>query len=246
MPDNRNSGGRGGGAGGKRNATAIISIILWALVITVLVNYATSMARSAHTQEITYGEFRQMVMDGKVEAVEMTSAKYTIYPKTEPAEESAAPAESPSPESQLGLPPLETLNTTQKTYYCAPPTTANVRDDGLIPLLEEYGVVQYGSPYEEPLSPIVSLLISYVLPMVLMVVLFSFLFRNMAGKMGGGIGNLIDRVLNGEVVDYINLLFMRFAVFNFADICVCVGVALWVLVIFLDEVHADDAASKEQ
>ena len=63
---------------------------------------------------------------------------------------------------------------------------------------------------------------------------------------GGGIGNLIDRVLNGEVVDYINLLFMRFAVFNFADICVCVGVALWVLVIFLDEVHADDTASKEQ
>ena len=49
--------------------------------------------------------------------------------------------------------------------------------------------------------------------------------------LGGGIGNLI---------------FMRFAVFNFADICVCVGVALWVLVIFLDEVHADDAASKEQ
>ena len=63
--------------------------------------------------------------------------------------------------------------------------------------------------------------------------------------LGGGIGNLIDRVLNGEVVDYINLLFMRFAVFNFADICVCVGVALWVLVIFLDELHADDAA-KEQ
>ena len=59
-------------------------------------------------------------------------------------------------------------------------------------------------------------------------------------------GNLIDRVLNGEVVDYVNLLFMRFAVFNFADICVCVGVALWVLVIFLDEEHADDAASKEQ
>ena len=61
--------------------------------------------------------------------------------------------------------------------------------------------------------------------------------------LGGGIGNLIDRVLNGEVVDYINLLFMRFAVFNFADICVCVGVALWVLVIFLDELHS---SAKEQ
>ena len=61
--------------------------------------------------------------------------------------------------------------------------------------------------------------------------------------LSGGIGNLIDRVLNGEVVDYINLLFMRFAVFNFADICVCVGVALWVLVIFLDELHS---SAKEQ
>lgn len=65
--------------------------------------------------------------------------------------------------------------------------------------------------------------------------------------LAGGIGNLIDRVLNGEVVDYINLLFMRFAVFNFADICVCVGVALWVLVIFLEEAHAEQPdASKEQ
>lgn len=53
--------------------------------------------------------------------------------------------------------------------------------------------------------------------------------------LGGGVGNLIDRVLNGEVVDYLNLLFMRFAVFNFADICVCVGVGLWILSIFLEE-----------
>ena len=56
-----------------------------------------------------------------------------------------------------------------------------------------------------------------------------------------------DRVLNGEVVDYINLLFMQFAVFNFADICVCVGVGLWVLVIFLEELHAENGQSpKEQ
>ena len=62
--------------------------------------------------------------------------------------------------------------------------------------------------------------------------------------LGGGIGNLIDRVLNGEVVDYINPLFIDFAVFNFADILVCVGVALWVLVILLEEV--DDKPSKER
>lgn len=52
--------------------------------------------------------------------------------------------------------------------------------------------------------------------------------------LGGGVGNLIDRVCSGEVVDYINLLFMDFAVFNFADICVCVGVGLLVLSVLLD------------
>ena len=65
--------------------------------------------------------------------------------------------------------------------------------------------------------------------------------------LGGGVGNLIDRVLNGVVVDYINVLFMHLAIFNFADICVCVGVGLWVLVIFLEELHAENGQSpKEQ
>lgn len=44
--------------------------------------------------------------------------------------------------------------------------------------------------------------------------------------LGGGIGNLIDRIVSGQVVDYINFLFVDFAIFNFADICVTVGVAL--------------------
>ena len=41
----------------------------------------------------------------------------------------------------------------------------------------------------------------------------------------GGIGNLIDRVSSGTVVDYIDVPF--FAVFNFADSCVCVGAVLF-------------------
>ena len=50
--------------------------------------------------------------------------------------------------------------------------------------------------------------------------------------LAGGIGNLLDRLLHGFVVDYIELLFTRFAIFNFADICITCGVALvtcWVL-----------------
>ena len=43
----------------------------------------------------------------------------------------------------------------------------------------------------------------------------------------GGLGNLIDRIFRGgAVVDYFDFQLMRFAVFNFADICVTVGVVL--------------------
>lgn len=39
----------------------------------------------------------------------------------------------------------------------------------------------------------------------------------------GGLGNLIDRVRLGYVVDFIEPLFIDFAVFNFADCCITVG-----------------------
>ena len=43
---------------------------------------------------------------------------------------------------------------------------------------------------------------------------------------GGAIGNLIDRVVLGYVTDMFRTLFMNFAVFNVADICVVVGAIL--------------------
>ena len=50
---------------------------------------------------------------------------------------------------------------------------------------------------------------------------------------GGGIGNLIDRVLNGYVVDYCDVVFMKFAIFNVADCFVVVGcICLFVGVLF--------------
>jgi len=55
---------------------------------------------------------------------------------------------------------------------------------------------------------------------------------------GGGVGNLIDRIFNdGNVIDFIDVRIINFAIFNFADICaVCGGILLCVLVI-IDEVR---------
>lgn len=47
--------------------------------------------------------------------------------------------------------------------------------------------------------------------------------------LAGGVGNLIDRALNGYVVDYLEFLFIEFPVFNFADILICVGVGLYMI-----------------
>lgn len=46
--------------------------------------------------------------------------------------------------------------------------------------------------------------------------------------LAGGAGNLIDRVLFGYVTDMFSTLFMNFAVFNVADICITVG-GLWLV-----------------
>lgn len=39
----------------------------------------------------------------------------------------------------------------------------------------------------------------------------------------GGLGNIYDRLAYGYVVDMIEVLFVDFAIFNVADICVCCG-----------------------
>ena len=51
----------------------------------------------------------------------------------------------------------------------------------------------------------------------------------------GGIGNMIDRVKQGYVVDYLGLDFWKsYPIFNFADICVVLGVlGIFILFIFV-------------
>ncbi len=44
----------------------------------------------------------------------------------------------------------------------------------------------------------------------------------------GGLGNVIDRIWHGYVVDFIEPLFIDFAVFNFADCCITVGAFLMI------------------
>ena len=53
--------------------------------------------------------------------------------------------------------------------------------------------------------------------------------------MSGGIGNLIDRIRQGYVVDYLDVKLFNFAVFNFADICVVLGAMFALIFVFFVE-----------
>lgn len=42
--------------------------------------------------------------------------------------------------------------------------------------------------------------------------------------LGGALGNGIDRLLAGEVVDFLDFRLIQFPIFNFADVCINIGI----------------------
>ena len=63
----------------------------------------------------------------------------------------------------------------------------------------------------------------------------------------GGIGNVVDRVIFGYVVDFIEFNFIEFPVFNVADICVTVGVILlFIQVLFFGGVSAGSEPASDE
>ncbi len=150
----------------NRGAFGVLSIVIWALIITVMMNMAFSSLKTSNTQVVPYSTFRQWVEEDKVAAVKMESNRFTFT--------------LTDPEDTTGLSPIG------KSYVVAP-----INDEGLIPLLEEHGV-EYGTELVEESSYLMNLLLSYVVPMLLMVGLMIVLFRFMSNKMGGagGIGGV--------------------------------------------------------
>lgn len=61
-----------------------------------------------------------------------------------------------------------------------------------------------------------------------------WLFWTLGVIVSGGIGNLIDRILLGYVIDFINPVFVDFAVFNIADCAVTLGTVSLIIYLVSD------------
>ena len=85
--------------------------------------------------------------------------------------------------------------------------------------------------------------------LILWFILFSDLqhwlgFLSLSMLLGGGIGNIIDYFAYGYVVDMIEVLFVRFPVFNIADIYVTVGVAMFAIYYLFQHKDPDEMEHK--
>lgn len=60
--------------------------------------------------------------------------------------------------------------------------------------------------------------------------------------LAGGIGNLIDRIFRGFVVDFISLKWV--GIFNFADMCIVIGVGLIIIFELMESLKNGKASKK--
>ena len=175
----------------KKNTLGLISIIMWALVLTMLFKSCTSSYANANQVQVDYSIFRQWVVAELVESVRMESGEYVITLKEGMEEEAEAYLPQEEERDQgifAGMQiPLRGQNQ-EKEYVTTPPP---VSDLSIYDLLDEHGVTNYGSDPVDSSAYILSLLISTLLPILLLVGAMMFLFRGVGGKGGmGGLGGV--------------------------------------------------------
>ncbi|MCD7802122.1 MAG: AAA family ATPase, partial [Clostridiales bacterium] len=158
----------------KRNITGIVTLVIWALILTIFGNYVLSRTETTGSVEIYFSELITMVESDQVEEVMLESGKYTVTLTEEG--EAAWLEEYYTEQGYTSVPEgaeMPTLYTTPLSYT-----------DFLL-LLQEHGVAYY-SPYQQS-SMLTEILISYVLPMAIMLLVMVLFYRfAMSGRMGGG------------------------------------------------------------
>ena len=176
-PNNRNN--RNRGDKNRRRGGGMWSIVLWALLLTIGVNYLSVMLDQARTAEssceIAYSELVELVEEGKVKSIEFGDTVFTITPVD-------------------GFTYTDDDGKSYDQDYTLFTTIIPDATEKLITLCDEHGVT-YTKPYQAPISPILTFMVSYILPTVLMVGAFMLLMNFIAKKSGGmggigGIGNV--------------------------------------------------------
>ncbi len=173
----------------KRNALGIVSIVIWALLLTVLFRGCWSSYENASTVIVPYTTFIQWVEEDKIDTVNIESSQYIFTLKEGvtveiPEQERSTNATQELLNSLVPRPQEQT-----ETKYVTIPLYG-VQDDAIMDLFTAHGVTAYTEPVDSS-AYFLNLFLVYILPILVMVLLFLFLFRGVGGKGGmGGLGGV--------------------------------------------------------
>lgn len=138
----------------------LLIILVVSLMITLMLNGVFNQIQKGNEEKISYGEFLEMLDQGKIDTVTVETDKITIIPKKQD-------------------------NPVMKTTYYA----VRISDMNLVDRLEDAKkagkLKDYESPEESGASTILSFLAAYILPFVFIYGAFYFLMRGRGGMMGG-------------------------------------------------------------
>ena len=195
-PDKRNNNNpNGGGNNNRRNAFGLVSIVLWALFLTLLFRGCMSSYEQAGTVTVPYTTFREWLVEDKIDKVNVEASQitFTLREGVEvelPQEEQESTSQTQ--ELMQSLMPTRQQDPNEPVQYVTIPLSG-VDDSELMTLLQQH-LPKGGYAYTDPVdssSYLLSLFMAYILPVLIMVGLFWFLFRGVGGKGGiGGMGNL--------------------------------------------------------
>ena len=176
------------------NWRGVASLVGWALLLTIVFSYASSImgstGRQASSVNIEYGAFLDMVESGQVERVEFDNTEDILIITPETGYTYTGEDGTVYTKTENGYTYTDAAGQ-QQTAHLELFTVQIQSNDAVIALLSEYGVESVNEPYQAPVNPVLGLLVSYVLPFVLIFLMFSLVMRWMAKKGGmGGMGGI--------------------------------------------------------
>ena len=170
------------------------SLVGWALLLTIIFSYASSVigstGRQASSINVEYGEFQEMVESGQVARVEFDNAEDILLITPEEGYSYTAEDGTVYTKTEDGYTYMDAAGQEQ-TAHLELFTVRIQSNDAVIDFLNEYGVEGVDKEYQAPVNPVLAMLVSYVLPFVLIFLMFSLVMRWMAKKGGmGGMGGI--------------------------------------------------------
>ena len=167
----------------NRNMRGVVTLIIWALVLTVVFNYinaySNNLTKRASSHEIPYSQLIDLIQEDQVAELKIENGVLYATPVDGYVYTEEATDKNKEPKS---------YTQSEKTPLILYTTALN--DASLLPLLEEHNV-KYTSPVQTQMSPILEFMITYVLPVIVLVALFMLVMRIMAKNGGiGGIGSV--------------------------------------------------------